>query len=161
MEIIVVDEAKVLCARSPSGVNAIKTVLVASALSTRLAALVAVFVIRIALREDIQTVMLPSGILPVKIELAGTPVIHQTIKLSLINRTGEPRTATLHLPAELGATITMPSNEIVLPPNHRVEVLASIDVPLTCYVGDRIETTLTVREASGVEHVVEISLRKP
>jgi hypothetical protein len=34
-------------------------------------------------------------------------------------------------------------------------------VPLTRYIGDRIETTLTVREASGVEHVVEISLREP
>jgi cytochrome c oxidase accessory protein FixG len=129
--------------------------------SVVLVALLAVFVIRIALREDIQTVMLPSGILPVKIELAGTPVIHQTIKLSLINRTGEPHTATLHLPAELGATITMQSNEIILPPNHRVEVLASIDVPLTRYVDDRIETTLTVREVSGVEHLVEIGLRKP
>ena len=129
--------------------------------SVVLAALVAVFVIRIALREDIQTVILSSGILPVKVELAGTPVIHQTIKLSLINRTGEQRTATLLLPAELGATITTQSNEIILPPNHRVEVLASIDVPLTRYVGDRIETTLTIREASGVEHVVELSLRKP
>ncbi len=129
--------------------------------SVVLAVLVAVFVIRIALREDIQTVILPSGILPVKVELAGTTVIHQTIKLSLINRTGEQRAATLLLPAELGATITTQSNEIILPPNHRVEVLASIDVPLTRYVGDRIETTLTIREASGVEHVVELSLRKP
>ena len=129
--------------------------------SVALAALLAVFVIRIALREDIQTVVLPSGFLPAKVELAGTTVIHQTIKLSLINRTGEPRTATLHLPAELGATITMQSNDISLPPNYRVEVLASIDVPLTRYVGDRIETTLTIRESSGVEHVVELSLRKP
>ena len=129
--------------------------------SVVLAALLAVFVIRIALREDIQTVLLPSGFLPVKVELAGTPHIHQTIKISLINRTSEPRTATLHLPAELGATITMQSNEISLPPNYRVEVLASIDVPLTRYVADRIETTLTIRQTSGVEHVVEIGLRMP
>jgi cytochrome c oxidase accessory protein FixG len=126
-----------------------------------LAALLAVFVIRIALREDIQTVVLPSGFLPAKVELAGTTVIHQTIKLSLINRTGEPRTATLHLPAELGAIITMSSTIVELPPNQRVEILASIDVPLTRYVADRIETILTIREASGVEHVVDISLRKP
>ncbi len=129
--------------------------------SVVLAALLAVFVIRIALREDIQTVVLPSGFLPAKVELAGTTVIHQTIKLSLINRTGEPRTATLHLPAELGAIITMSSTIIELPPNQRVEILASIDVPLTRYVADRIETSLTIREASGVEHVVDISLRKP
>jgi cytochrome c oxidase accessory protein FixG len=126
-----------------------------------LAALLAVFVIRIALREDIQTVVLPSGFLPAKVELAGTTVIHQTIKLSLINRTGEPRTATLHLPAELGAVITMSSTIIELPPNQRVEILASIDVPLTRYVADRIETILIVRETSGVEHVVDLSLRKP
>lgn len=126
-----------------------------------LAILVGVFVWRIAARTNIQTVVLRSDNLPVQVEVDGKSVVRQWVKLSLINRTGDPRTATLHLPEALGCTITLQSATIELPPNKRVEVLAVVDVPVSSIPSRNCETSLTVREADGTEQHVELNLRKP
>jgi cytochrome c oxidase accessory protein FixG len=128
-----------------------------------LALLIGVFAWRIAVRTDIQAVVLrpPAEILPVEIEIDGKRVVRQMIKLSLINRTGDPRTATLHLPPGLGCTITMQPGVIDLPPNRKVEVLAVVDVPVASIPGRVRETTLTVRESDGSEQQVDLHLRKP
>ena len=126
-----------------------------------LTALVTLLGFRLALREDIQTVVLRSELLPVETTVEGRAVIRQWLKLSLINRTGEARSATLRLPADLGCAITMQPEVIELPPNQRVGVTAAIDVPVATLTTATRETMLTVREADGTEHQVEISLRRP
>jgi cytochrome c oxidase accessory protein FixG len=128
-----------------------------------LAALISVFAWRIAVRTDIQVVVLrpPAELLPVEIEVDGKQVIRQMVKLSLINRTGNPHSATLHLPPELGCTITLQPTTIELPPNKRVEILAVIDIPMTSIPQKTCETTLIVREANGTQQEVGVSLQKP
>ena len=128
-----------------------------------LALLMGVFVWRMAARTDIQVVVLPapSELLPVEVTLDGKQVIRQYVKLSLINRTGDPRSVTLHLPAELGCTITLQPEVVELPPNKRTAVMAVVDTPLTSIPQRVCETMLTVREANGSEQQVELHLRKP
>lgn len=126
-----------------------------------LAILVSVFAWRLAARTNIQTVVLRPDIQPVAITLDDKPVIRQWVKLSLINRTGDQRSATLHLPEALGCIITMQPTTIDLPPNKKVEVQAAIDVPVASFTAATCPTTLTVREANGDEHQVELDLRKP
>lgn len=129
--------------------------------SVVLAILIGVFAWRIAVRTNIQTVVLRSDNLPVQVEVDGKSVIRQWVKLSLINRTGDPRTATLHLPDALGCTITLQPATIEMPPNKRVEVMAVVDVPVSSIPSRNCETSLTVREADGTEQHVELNLRKP
>jgi cytochrome c oxidase accessory protein FixG len=124
--------------------------------------LVVVLVMSLALREDVKTIVLRSGMLPVAAQAAdGTPVVRQLVKLSLINRTGDPRQVTLHLPDDLAASITLRPVEIDLPPNQRVEVIPVIDVPTARFAGAPINTVLTVREVDGTEHQVAMSLQQP
>jgi polyferredoxin len=126
-----------------------------------LAALIGVLVWRIAVRTDIQTVVLRPDYLPVATVVDDKPVIRQWVKLSLINRTGIARTVTLHLPEKLGCTITLQPSTVELPPNSKVQIQPSIDVPVTSIAGATCDATLTVREANGVEQQVELMLRKP
>jgi polyferredoxin len=126
-----------------------------------LAALIGVLAWRIAVRTDIQPVLLRSDLLPVATVVDGKPVIRQWLKLSLINRTGVPRTVTLHLPEDLGCTIIMQPGTVELPPNKKVEIQPAIDVPVASLTGATRETVLIVRQADGSEQSVPISLRKP
>ncbi|MBA3699145.1 MAG: cytochrome c oxidase accessory protein CcoG [Planctomycetes bacterium] len=126
-----------------------------------LAILIGVFAWRIAARTNIQAVVLRPDNLPVATTVDDKPVIRQWVKLSLINRTGEARSATLHLPDKLGCTITLQPTTIELPPNKKVEVQAAIDVPVTSFTAATCPTVLTVREANGDEQQVELDLRKP
>lgn len=128
-----------------------------------LAALIGVLTWSIAVRTDIQAVVLrpPSEIRPVEIEVDGKRIIRQMIKLSLINRTNIARSVTLHFPTELGCTIIMQPEIVDLPPNKKIEVLAVVDVPVTSIPHTVRETTLTVRQTDGTEQVVELDLRKP
>jgi cytochrome c oxidase accessory protein FixG len=128
-----------------------------------LAVLIGVFVWRIAARTDIQAVVLPAPpeLLPVELTLNGKQVIRQYVKLSLINRTGDPRSVTVHLPPELGCTITMQPDVVELPPNKRTTVMAVVDVPVTSIPLKTCETVLIVRKPDGTQLEVDISLRKP
>ncbi len=124
-------------------------------------ALSVIFATSLVWREDIRTVVLRSELLPVETEAGGQRVVRQWLKLSLVNRTGEARNVTLHLPPELGCRIIMQPEVIELPPNQRVGVTATIDVPLATLTTATREAILTVREADGTDHHVDFYLRRP
>ncbi|HEX3135257.1 MAG TPA: cytochrome c oxidase accessory protein CcoG [Planctomycetota bacterium] len=126
-----------------------------------LAGLISVLAWRIAVRTDIQAVVLRPDYLPVATVVDDKPVIRQWVKLSLINRTGVARTVTLHLPEKLGCIINLQPSTVELPPNSKVQIQPSIDVPVTSIAGATYDTTLIVQEADGTEQTVDLSLRKP
>jgi polyferredoxin len=128
-----------------------------------LAVLIGVFAWRIATRDDIQVVVLrtPPELRAIEVTLDGKQVIRQFVKLALVNRTGDPRSATLHFPSDLGCTITLQPEVIELPPNKRIEILAIVDVPATSLPARVRETRLMVRQADGTEQGVDVELRKP
>ncbi len=117
---------------------------------------------RIALRSELEVMRLRVGAMPtVEHGAGGVTLVRQEVTLSLSNRTGVEQRLRLALPPELGATLTLPEEPIVLAPDQRREVSPSVGIPAELLHGRDRLTTLTITSSTGAHVELPITLRAP
>jgi cytochrome c oxidase accessory protein FixG len=127
-----------------------------------LVALVTLATWRIAGRSDLLVTALRANALPVTVhDDLGTEQVRQLVPLSIINRTDQSRTIELSLPAELGASISLPQRRLVLAPYSRAQITPVIDVPRARFAAERLDTILRITDDGEAPITHLLTLRTP
>jgi cytochrome c oxidase accessory protein FixG len=124
-------------------------------------ALIGVATWRILHREDIVATMLRPSSMPVFADNAGVQMVRQPVSFSLVNKTASEHRLTPSLPAHPDARIYLQQPVVVVPPNQRVELTPTIDLPAAAFGPGDLRTTLLFVREDGQRLELPILLRRP